>query len=108
MWKARIGGFVSCLGWPDIAVAAPRQCFDPLSATRLAEFPADRRDLHREIAVLDGLSGPRGGDQYLLADRSTRLVEERREQRYRALAKRRWLCSLKQDRRVSTEPERAI
>ena len=49
------------------AVAAPRHRLDtaPIRSPAI-EHPSQRRDLHRQIAVLDYGSGPHGGDDLVL------------------------------------------
>ena len=52
---------------PDETIAAAGHGLDPaVAAGRLTQHPAQRRDLHGEVALLDRLAGPRGLDQRVL------------------------------------------
>jgi hypothetical protein len=52
---------------PDVSITAAGQRLDPaLPAGLLAQDPAQRRDLNRQVALLDCLAGPRGFDQRVL------------------------------------------
>ena len=65
----------------DKAVAAARHGLAPaLAAGRLAQHPAQRRDLNREVALLHGLAGPRRRDQRVLRKDSSAPLDQRAQQ----------------------------
>src|SRR5690606_32528563 len=65
----------------DEAVADPWHGHDPvLACRRRAERLAQGRDLHRKVALLDGLAWPGGVEQSLLADHFTRACGKHAEE----------------------------
>src|SRR5262252_7045979 len=78
LWRRGGGAFLHLAAdRPDESVAAARHRFDPtVAAGRLAERPTQRRDLHREVAILDGLAGPCRLDQGFLRNHRPRSLNE--------------------------------
>ena len=72
----------------DKAIAAARHGLYPCSATgHFIENPAQRGNLHSQIAFLDCKPGPRGFDQRVFGDRFACPVQQQSKQRNRAPAK---------------------
>ena len=66
----------------DIAIAPARTGLDPTIAARnRTERPPHRRDLNCQVALLDGLAGPRGIDQGVLREPVRRAVQPTRATR---------------------------
>ena len=93
---------------PDIAIAATRHGLDPICvAAGVVENPAQRRDLDRQITILDGQPRPGRLEQRVLGNRDACPLQKQPEQSYRALAQHDRLRPAEQDFRVRIEPERA-
>ncbi len=81
----------------DEAIAAAGHGLDPaVAAGNLAEDLAQRRDLNREVALLDRLAGPRGFDQRVLRNECPGPFHQRPQQGERPPTERQGLASAEQ------------
>src|SRR5262249_8252120 len=74
---------------PHESIAAPRHRFYPMLATgNRRERAADRGDLHREVALLDNETLPRGLEDALLGNVLLRVLDQCLQYRDRPRAER--------------------
>jgi len=94
-------------GRTDEPVTASRQGLDPtVAARRLAEHPAQGRDLDHEVAVFDRKARPGGVHQRLLGDRGTGSLHKHPQHHDGASAQGDGLGTAKQHLRLTIETER--
>jgi hypothetical protein len=73
----------------DEPIAAAGHGLDPpIAAWCFTQDPTQRRDLHREVAFFDSLTGPRRLDQRILRHHRARLLDQRAQQGYRSSPER--------------------